>query len=86
VRRERAPLLADLLAALEQAYDRWLADGLGALHGELTARDVLRGRRVIVDGEAGTAVGIDAGGRLEVELPGGRRSVESGEVSVAPDQ
>jgi BirA family transcriptional regulator, biotin operon repressor / biotin---[acetyl-CoA-carboxylase] ligase len=82
VRRERAPLLADLLARLEDTYGRWLAGGLDAVHGELAARDYLRGRRVVVDGEPGTAVGIDPRGRLEVELAGGRCLVESGEISL----
>jgi BirA family biotin operon repressor/biotin-[acetyl-CoA-carboxylase] ligase len=86
VRRERAPVLADLLARLEGTYGRWLAEGLDALHGELAARDVLRGRRVIVDGEPGTGIGIDRHGRLEVEVAGKRRPVESGEVLVAADQ
>jgi BirA family biotin operon repressor/biotin-[acetyl-CoA-carboxylase] ligase len=86
VRRERAPVLADLLARLESTYDRWLAEGLDALHSELAARDFLLGRRVIVDGEPGTGIGIDRRGRLEVELAGERRPVESGEVLVAADQ
>lgn len=87
IRRQRAPILADLLGRLEEAYSRWLGAGLEALHEDLAERDVLRGRRVLVDGEAGTAAGIDRAGRLEVELAGGRRTVESGEVSlVAADQ
>ena len=86
VRRERAPILADLLARLEQAYGRWLAGGLEPLHDELAARDFLRRRRVLVEGEPATGVGIDRRGRLEVELAGVRRTVESGEVLVAPDQ
>ena len=43
-------------------------------------------RRVWGDGEAGTALGIDAGGRLEVAIAGERRLVESGEVLVAAYQ
>jgi hypothetical protein len=35
---------------------------------------------VFVDGRGGTGIGIDRGGRLEVELDGERVSVESGEV------
>lgn len=80
VRRERAPILADLLARLEQAYDRWREGGLDAVYDGLGARDFLRGRRVLVDGEAGVGVAIDRGGRLEVEIAGERRLVESGEV------
>jgi BirA family transcriptional regulator, biotin operon repressor / biotin---[acetyl-CoA-carboxylase] ligase len=80
VRRERAPILADLLSALERAYDLWRADGLGALHAGLSSRDFLRGRTVVVDGERVRAVGIDASGRLEVEAADGHRLIESGEV------
>jgi BirA family biotin operon repressor/biotin-[acetyl-CoA-carboxylase] ligase len=80
VRRDRSAVLADLLAWLERAYDSWLAGGLDALYGSLGARDFLRGRRVAVNGAAGVAVGIDRSGRLELDLGGERRFVESGEV------
>ena len=80
VRRERAPLLADLFASMEQSYARWLEGGLDALYHNLGARDFLRGRRVFVDGRAGTGIGIDRSGRMEVELDGERVAVESGEV------
>jgi BirA family transcriptional regulator, biotin operon repressor / biotin---[acetyl-CoA-carboxylase] ligase len=78
--RERAPLLAALLEALERAYDAWRSGGLDALYDGLGARDFLRGRRVIVDGRAGYGVAIDRSGRLEVELDGERQLLESGEV------
>jgi BirA family biotin operon repressor/biotin-[acetyl-CoA-carboxylase] ligase len=81
VRRERAPVLAELLDRLGQTYDAWLAGGLDALYGSLGARDFLRGRRVAVDGAGGVAVGIDRAGRLELETDRGRRFVESGEVT-----
>jgi BirA family biotin operon repressor/biotin-[acetyl-CoA-carboxylase] ligase len=80
VRRERAPLLADLLRSLETDYDDWAKGGLNALYDTLGARDFLRGRRVYVDGQAGIGIGIDRRGRLEVELEGERRTIESGEV------
>lgn len=80
VRRERAPILADLLVALERAYDLWRAAGLDAIHAGLSARDFLRGRAVVVDGEPARALGIDRSGRLEVEIEGDPRLVESGEV------
>ncbi len=79
-RRERAPILADLLARLEEAYGRWCEGGLDAIYEGLGARDFLRGRRVFVDGEAGFGVAVDRRGRLEVEIDGERRLVESGEV------
>ena len=80
VRRERAPLLADLLLSLERTYDVWREGGLDALYDMLGARDFLRGRRVFLDGRAGLGIGIDRSGRLEVEVDGERQTVESGEV------
>jgi BirA family transcriptional regulator, biotin operon repressor / biotin---[acetyl-CoA-carboxylase] ligase len=80
VRRERAPILADLLLRLEREYDRWREGGLDAIYAGLGARDFLRGRRVFVDGEPGLGIAVDRRGRLEVELAGERRLVESGEV------
>ena len=80
VRRTRAPLLAALLVWLEEAYARWAEGGLDALYEELGPRDFLRNRVVFVDGERGTAIGIDRRGSLEVEIGGERRFVESGEV------
>jgi BirA family biotin operon repressor/biotin-[acetyl-CoA-carboxylase] ligase len=80
VRRERAPLLADLLLSLERTYDQWREGGLNALYDTLGARDFLRGRRIFLDGRAGVGIGIDRDGRLEVEIDGERLTVESGEV------
>jgi BirA family transcriptional regulator, biotin operon repressor / biotin---[acetyl-CoA-carboxylase] ligase len=80
VRRPRAPLLAALLAHLEHAYARWVENGIDAIFEELGPRDFLRNRVVFVDGDRGVAVGIDRQGRLEVEIDGVRRVVESGEV------
>ncbi len=80
VRRERAPLLADLLLELERAYKLWGAGGIDALYTELGPRDFLRNRKIWVDGEEGLAVQIDRAGRLEVSIGGERRLVESGDV------
>jgi BirA family transcriptional regulator, biotin operon repressor / biotin---[acetyl-CoA-carboxylase] ligase len=80
VRRQRAPILVDLLGALERAYERWCEGGLEAIYEGLGARDFLRGRKVIVDGQVGYGVAIDRNGRLEIDLEGDRRLVESGEV------
>jgi BirA family biotin operon repressor/biotin-[acetyl-CoA-carboxylase] ligase len=79
-RRDRAPLLADLLAALERAYERWLDGGLAGLYVWLGPRDFLRGRRVAVDGTSGVAIGVDRSGRLELDVAGERRFLERGEV------
>jgi BirA family biotin operon repressor/biotin-[acetyl-CoA-carboxylase] ligase len=80
VQRDRAGVLGDLLAALERSYDLWLEGGLDALYDGLGARDFLRGRKIIIDGEVGVGVGIDRVGRFEVEVSGERRVLESGEL------
>jgi BirA family biotin operon repressor/biotin-[acetyl-CoA-carboxylase] ligase len=80
VRRARAPLVADLVLELERAYKLWSAGGLDALYTELGSRDFLRNRKVSVDGEWGYAIAVDRAGRLQVEIDGERRLVESGEV------
>ena len=80
VRRERAPLLADLLLSLERTYDVWREGGLNALYDTLGARDFLRGRKIFLDGRTGVGIGIDRSGRLEVDVDGERLIVESGEV------
>ena len=77
---ERVPILADLLLELEQRYDAWREGGLDALYDDLGARDFLRGRRVTVDGVAGTSQMIARDGRLEVATDSGPLLVESGEV------
>jgi BirA family biotin operon repressor/biotin-[acetyl-CoA-carboxylase] ligase len=80
---DREAVLASLLERLDDAYARWLADGLDGVYGELGARDFLRGRRVRHEGADGTAAMIDREGRLVLDLAdGGRREVESGEVEV----
>lgn len=83
VERDRATLLADLLAFLESRYDAWLTGGFAALHPDLAARDALRGHRVRAGGRSGVAVGIDLAGRLELATTEGTVTVASGEVSVA---
>lgn len=82
VSRDRAPVLASLLDRLERAYDGWRTGGIEALYGELAARDFLRGRRVAHDGTSAVAVGIDRTGRLELDVDGERRLVESGEITL----
>jgi BirA family biotin operon repressor/biotin-[acetyl-CoA-carboxylase] ligase len=75
--RERAPLLADLLARFEPLYEAWAAGGLGAIYSGVSSRDFLRGRRVTVSGLSGVAGGIDRAGALLVD----GAAVYSGEVS-----
>jgi BirA family transcriptional regulator, biotin operon repressor / biotin---[acetyl-CoA-carboxylase] ligase len=79
--RERAPILARLLARLEHHYDRWREGGLDAVYVDLGSRDFLRGRKVSVDGVSGTGVAIDREGRFEIATVDGHRTVESGEVT-----
>jgi BirA family transcriptional regulator, biotin operon repressor / biotin---[acetyl-CoA-carboxylase] ligase len=78
--RDREELLAGLLHQLDRCYPAWREGGLDAVYDDLGARDFLRGRRVTVDGEAGTAVQIERDGRLAVETASGALLVESGEV------
>jgi BirA family biotin operon repressor/biotin-[acetyl-CoA-carboxylase] ligase len=78
--RERAGVLADLLTALERHYDAWRKQGLEALYEGIGARDFLRGRKLLVEGQEGYGVAIDRSGRLEVEIAGERRLLESGEI------
>jgi BirA family biotin operon repressor/biotin-[acetyl-CoA-carboxylase] ligase len=77
---ERGPILADLLLELEQRYDAWRNGGLDGIYEDLGARDFLRGRRVTVDGVAGTSQLITRDGRLEISTDSGPVLVESGEV------
>jgi BirA family biotin operon repressor/biotin-[acetyl-CoA-carboxylase] ligase len=80
LRRLRAPLLAELLGWLEDAYARWNEGGIDAIYEDIGPRDFLRNRVVFVEGARGIAIGIDRQGGLEVEIDGARRVVESGEV------
>jgi BirA family biotin operon repressor/biotin-[acetyl-CoA-carboxylase] ligase len=74
---ELEPTLARLLDALERA----LALGAPALLDAYRARDALRGRAISWADGSGRAVGIDADGRLIVELArGGRSALSAGEV------
>ncbi|HST24680.1 MAG TPA: biotin--[acetyl-CoA-carboxylase] ligase [Gaiellaceae bacterium] len=78
IERDRAPLLADLLARLESHYDAWVAGGLDAVFDGIGSRDFLRGRRISVDGRDGVAGGLDRDGRLLVDGV----AVSSGDVSL----
>jgi BirA family biotin operon repressor/biotin-[acetyl-CoA-carboxylase] ligase len=75
---EIEPTLARLLERLE----RWLAADEAAVLDAWRARDALAGRAVAWAGGAGTAAGVDADGRLVVELAdgGGRAALDAGEV------
>lgn len=78
---DRAVLLVALLGLLEQRYDAWCRSGLAPLLDELETRNVLHGQRVEVGGDAGTASGIAADGRLVLVRDDGTTVlVGSGEV------
>jgi BirA family biotin operon repressor/biotin-[acetyl-CoA-carboxylase] ligase len=83
VRRDRAPLLVDLLAVLEGAYGRWLEHGLPAFAEALERRDALQGREVEIEGLRGVAAGIAPDGELVLETADGVRLVSAGEAVVA---
>ena len=76
--RDRAQLLADLLARLEQHYDGWVTGGLDAVFDGIGSRDFLRGRRIRIGETEGVAGGLDRAGRLLVD----GRPVETGEVEL----
>lgn len=80
---DRPSILADLLSRLEAHYGDWRESGLERLHSGIGARNFLFGRRLRLDGRAGTGGVIAADGRLEVALDGGGSvRVESGEIAV----
>ncbi len=71
------PVLAALLGALGARLEQ---DAEGLL-GAFRARDALLGREVRWRAGAGVAAGVDAAGRLLVDLPGGTRAaLDAGEV------
>jgi BirA family transcriptional regulator, biotin operon repressor / biotin---[acetyl-CoA-carboxylase] ligase len=78
--RDREQVLAGLLAHLDRLYASWREGGLDAVYEDLGARDFLRGRRVTVDGVAGTAQMIARDGRLQIATASGPLLLESGEV------
>ncbi len=88
VRVDRARFAARLLCELEGLYDRFLADGFGALVGMWNDRASLVGSDVTVSGAgeevSGKCVGIDADGALLVEELAGStpRRVLAGDVTI----
>jgi BirA family biotin operon repressor/biotin-[acetyl-CoA-carboxylase] ligase len=73
--------LADALAALLPALDRWLMAPAAEVLAAWRERDALRGERVEWMGGAGTAAGIADSGALVVETDNGERvELDAGEV------
>ena len=80
--RTRAPILAGLLAALQDVYGVWSEHGFAAVTAELAELDALRGLEVQVGSVGGTAAGLDDDGRLLVTREGRCVAIDAGEVSV----
>ncbi len=82
---DRTELLLAILRRLDQEYAAWQGGGAAALHAAYARECVTVGRDVRVDlpsGEvlAGRATGVDPGGRLIVQGPGGETAVGAGDV------
>jgi BirA family biotin operon repressor/biotin-[acetyl-CoA-carboxylase] ligase len=83
----REAVLVSVLAEVERAVRTLQTGGRAALVPELVRYDVLRGRRVDVDGVAGRAEGIDMNGRLLVrDSLGHQHALVSGHVIVEGDE
>jgi BirA family biotin operon repressor/biotin-[acetyl-CoA-carboxylase] ligase len=77
--------IEDQLASLLASLERWLAAEPAATLEAWRARDALAGHDVAWAGGSGRAAGVDAEGRLVVELPGGgRTALDASEVHLAP--
>jgi BirA family biotin operon repressor/biotin-[acetyl-CoA-carboxylase] ligase len=71
----------ELLAALVERLDHWLATAPGAVLAAWTKRDALRGRRISWAEGEGTAAGVDESGALLVTLDdGAMTALDAGEV------
>lgn len=81
-----APAALERVApAVLQALLRFEQEGFAPFRADFAARDVLRGRAVVLgDGTAGEAEGVDAAGLLRVRTAAGVQDVHSNEVSVRP--
>lgn len=83
---DRNRLLAGLLPALVQGFERFESNGLSAFIEDWRSMDALQGRAVrVLDGAKqrdGRACGIDADGALLFEDADGQHRLHSGEVSV----
>jgi BirA family biotin operon repressor/biotin-[acetyl-CoA-carboxylase] ligase len=81
-----APAVLERVApAVLQAVLRFEQEGFAPFRADFAARDVLRGRVVVLsDGSTGEAEGVDANGLLRVRTRTGLQSVGSNEVSVRP--
>ena len=81
-RRERAPVLAELLVRVELLYERWADEGLAPLLPDIAQRDALHGAEIEIGALRGRAGGIAEGGELVLETAEGRCLVSTGEVKL----
>jgi BirA family biotin operon repressor/biotin-[acetyl-CoA-carboxylase] ligase len=72
-----------VLATLVERLDRWTAAPDPEVLTAIRARDALRGRPIAWNAGAGTAAGIDPGGRLLVDTASGQVALDAGEVHLA---
>jgi BirA family biotin operon repressor/biotin-[acetyl-CoA-carboxylase] ligase len=79
----RESLLLDVLEAFEQELSRLTTQGLAGMAEALRAHDALLGKRLRIEGRAGTGAGIDSSGRLCLDVDdGGRALIASGHVEL----
>ncbi len=70
----------EVLQMVVARLERWLVAGASEILQAWRARDALLGREVAWAGGRGTSAGIDDAGSLLVDAPGGRVTLEAGEV------
>ena len=72
--------MEDVLEALLGALDRWLGAPPAEVLNAWRTRDALRGRQLRWENGSGVAAGVDDSGALIVDTPGGRETLDAGEV------
>jgi BirA family biotin operon repressor/biotin-[acetyl-CoA-carboxylase] ligase len=75
-----APPREEVLDALLESLERWLAAPADQVLAAWRKRDALRGAEVAWNGGRGTAAGITDGGALRVETDAGTVELDAGEV------
>ena len=86
VAASREALLAAILRALAEVFDRYGVGGFAALRDEWQAAHAWQGRAVKSSGDGpdlvGRCLGVDDGGALLLDTPAGQVSVLAGDVSL----
>ena len=75
-----AASVEDVLEALLGALDHWLGGPPADVLNAWRTRDALRGKQLRWENGSGVAVGVDDSGALIVDTPGGRETLDAGEV------